>query len=181
MVGIIRYTISLFAIGFASLAWAVSIYDVIELSRQGYSDAEVVNIIRTTGSVFELTAEDIPRLKNLGVSDAIIRSMLMAEPAGSPETESFLSDPVNDFIEEITPITSERFYQADSANYEHAASPVLTPHHFAVQSQTGHAGRCHAPSDCRPCASPPHGGGRPHAGRGSLQLGSIPPRNPLAL
>ena len=80
MVGIIRYTISLFTVAFASLAWAVSIYDVIELSRQGYSDEEVVKIIRSTGSVFELTAEDIPRLKNLGVSDAIIRSMLM-EPS----------------------------------------------------------------------------------------------------
>jgi len=133
MVGIIRYTISLFAIGFVSLAWAVSIYDVIELSRQGYGDEEVVNIIRSTGSVFELTAEDIPRLKNLGVSDAIIRSMLMAEPVASPETESFLNDSVNDLIEEIAPRTSDRFSHADSANYEHAASPVLTTHHFAVQ------------------------------------------------
>ncbi len=133
MVGIIRYTISLFTVGFASLAWAVSIYDVIELSRQGYSDAEVVNIIRTTGSVFELTAEDIPRLKNLGVSEAIIRVMLATEPAESSETGSFLNDAGNDLIEEITPTTSEPLSHADSANYEHATPPTLTPNHFAVQ------------------------------------------------
>ena len=129
MVGIIRYTISLFTVGFASLAWAVSIYDVIELSRQGYSDAEVVNIIRTTGSVFELTAEDIPRLKNLGVGEAIIRVMLATEPAESSETGSFLNDAGNDLIEEITPTTSEPLSHADSANHEQATSP----NHFAVQ------------------------------------------------
>ena len=128
MVGIIRYTISLFAMGFASLAWTVSIYDVIELSQQGYSDEEVVNIIRTTGSVFELTAEDIPRLKNLGVSEAVIRSMLVAELAEPSETGSFLNDAGNDLIEEITPTTSQRLSHADSA-----PSTALTPNRFAVQ------------------------------------------------
>ena len=80
-----------------SLAWAVSIYDVIELSRKGYSDEEIVTIIETTRSVFQLNAEDIPRLKNLGVSEAVIRKMLEAVPVeqeaadmtrtGSPEAE----------------------------------------------------------------------------------------------
>ncbi len=143
MVGIFRYTISLFTIGFASLAWAVSIYDVIELSRQGYSDAEVVNIIRTTGSVFELTAEDIPRLKNLGVSEAIIRVMLAAEPVESSETGSFLNEASNDLIEEITPATSERLSHADSANHEQATSPTLLPNHFAVQNVSEEAAGHH--------------------------------------
>ena len=113
---------------------ANDVYDVIELSRQGYSDAEVVNIIRTTGSVFELTAEDIPRLKNLGVSEAIIRVMLAAEPVESSETGSFLNEAGNDLIEEITPATSERLSHADSANHEQATSPTLSPNHFAVQN-----------------------------------------------
>ena len=72
----IRSTISALAIWCAtgSLAWAVSVYDVIELSRQGYSDEEIVKVIRTTRSVFKLTAEDIPRLKNLGVNEVVNRA-----------------------------------------------------------------------------------------------------------
>ena len=71
-----------------SLAWAVSIYDVIELSRQGYSGEDIVNIVRTTRSVFKLTAADIPRLKELGVSEAVIRVMLESGPANLSGAES---------------------------------------------------------------------------------------------
>ncbi len=156
MVGIIRYTISLFTIGFASLVWAVSIYDVIELSQQGYSDEEVLNIIRSTGSVFELTAEDIPRLKNLGVGEAVIRGMLVVELAESSERGSFLNDAgdgeqippadsaiANDDIEEITPATSEGLSQVDSADHEHAASPPLTPNRFSIHAVSEEAAGGH--------------------------------------
>ena len=49
----------------SSLAGAVSTYDVIELSRQGYSNEQIVDIVRVTGSVFKLTAPDILRLKDV--------------------------------------------------------------------------------------------------------------------
>jgi hypothetical protein len=80
---IIRFTLSTLAIWCVtvSLAGAVNIYDVIELSRQGYGDEEIVDIVRTTRSVFKLTAPDIPRLKELGVSEAVIRVMLDSGPA----------------------------------------------------------------------------------------------------
>jgi hypothetical protein len=63
-----------------SQAWAVNIYDVIELSRSGFADEDIVNIIETTRSVFTLEAEDIPRLKELGVSEGVIRAMLASDP-----------------------------------------------------------------------------------------------------
>ena len=117
------------------------------MTRQGYSDEEVLDIIRSTGSVFELTAEDIPRLKNLGVSEAIIRGMLVVEPAESSETGSFLNDARNDFIEEITPATpSEPLSQADFADHEHAAPLALTPNRFSIQavSEAAAGGHQHA-------------------------------------
>lgn len=74
----------------APLAGAVSTYDVIELSRQGYSDEQLVDIVRITGSVFKLAAEDIPRLKELGVSETVIREMLQSGrgSTGSIEQQS---------------------------------------------------------------------------------------------
>ncbi len=67
---------------------AVSIYDVIELSRQDFSDEQIVRIIRSTGSAFELEAEDIPRLKKLGVSEVIIQTMLKTTPVETPSGHS---------------------------------------------------------------------------------------------
>ena len=92
MIGIIRYMAVLLTSCFASLAWSVSIYDIIELSRQGYSDDEVVRIIQGTGSVFALTAKDIPRLKNLGVSETVIRSMLTTVPANNASAPPLPAD-----------------------------------------------------------------------------------------
>ncbi len=148
MAGMIRYTILLLAIGYAGLAWTVSIYDVIELSRSDFSDEEVVDIIRSTRSAFELTAEDIPRLKNLGVSEAIIRAMLMAPLAESTESGPFLNDPgeheqvphmdstvKNDIV--IIPATSER------SSHD---SPVLISRRFSVKlvAEEAAGGHLHA-------------------------------------
>lgn len=72
----------------ASVAWAVNIYDVIELSRQGYDDEQIVDIVNVTHSVFKLTAADIPRLKELGVSEVVIRVMLESGPADLSGAES---------------------------------------------------------------------------------------------
>ncbi len=74
------------------LASAVSIYDVIELSRNGYSDEAIVDVMEATESVFELTAEDIPRLRNLGVSELVIRKMRETMPAEQRETTVILQD-----------------------------------------------------------------------------------------
>jgi hypothetical protein len=147
MTDMIRYTILSLALGYAGLAWAISIYDVIELSRD-FSDEEVVAIIRSTRSTFELTAEDIPRLKNLGVSEAIIRAMLITQPAESTEKGPFLNatgehDQVslaesavqNDIV--IIPAISER------SSHD---SPVLISRRFSVKlvAEEAAGGHLHA-------------------------------------
>ncbi|NOX70000.1 MAG: hypothetical protein GXP15_12485 [Gammaproteobacteria bacterium] len=88
---IIRATISAVFIWSAtvSVAGAVNIYDVIELSRQGYDDEQIVDIVNVTHSVFKLTAADIPRLKKLGVSEVVIRVMLGSGPVDLSRAESF--------------------------------------------------------------------------------------------
>jgi hypothetical protein len=64
-------------------ALAVNIYDVVELTRRGYSEKEIVGIIDATESVFELTSGDVQGLKNLGISSPVIEAMM--KRSGSPD------------------------------------------------------------------------------------------------
>ncbi len=59
-----------------SPAAAMSIFDTIQLSKNGYSDQAIIDLIEATDSGFALKAEDLSKLKNLGVSEAVIRAML---------------------------------------------------------------------------------------------------------
>jgi hypothetical protein len=53
----------------------VSIGDVIQLTHQHVGDDIIINQIRTTGTVFNLTVDDITVLKQNGVSDPVVREM----------------------------------------------------------------------------------------------------------
>jgi len=97
----------------APMAWAVNTYDVIELSRQGYSDEQLVDIVRTTGSVFRLSAEDIPRLKELGVSETVIREMLQSGRGSSGSVDQ----------------QSGAYFDANGSNN--------TPHRFSLHAASG--------------------------------------------
>jgi len=59
---------------------ALSVYDVIQLSQKNYSDQNIVALIQDTGSAFKLEAKDVVRLKELGLSEPVIRTMLKAIP-----------------------------------------------------------------------------------------------------
>jgi len=65
-------------------AVALSIFDIILLSKKGYADEEIIALIESTDSMFELEAEDLPRMKELQVSEAVIRAMLERVPAEAP-------------------------------------------------------------------------------------------------
>lgn len=67
---------SLFLLGFARVVVGLTILDIIQLSQRGYDNAQIIALIDATNSVFQLEAEDLPRLKRLGVSEAVIRVML---------------------------------------------------------------------------------------------------------
>lgn len=78
----------------ASLS-AISVFDVIRLSQQKYSDGEIVRIIQATDSRFVLSAEDATRLKKEGVTEPVIREMLSRParekadaPAAKPSAKS---------------------------------------------------------------------------------------------
>jgi hypothetical protein len=55
---------------------AISIFDVIRLSQEGYADDEIVKLIRATDSRFILSSEDVLRLRQEGVTETVIREML---------------------------------------------------------------------------------------------------------
>lgn len=76
--------IALFAaLAMATPAGALSIVDIVQLSQNNYSEEAIIKLIDVTSSAFELEAEDVPRLKELGVSEAVIRVMLERVPAAS--------------------------------------------------------------------------------------------------
>ena len=69
-------------------AAALSIVDIIQLSQNDYSEEEIIKLIEVTESAFELEAADLPRLKDLGVREAVIRVMLERVPAAKFGAES---------------------------------------------------------------------------------------------
>jgi hypothetical protein len=154
MTRMIRRTLASLAIGYAGFASAVSIYDVIELSRQDFSDNEVVNIIRTTGSAFELAAEDIPRLKKLGVSETVIQAMLLTTPDEStegmplPGTSEKIpaateGKPVENSVR-VTPVVSRNSPRKKSLDSD--KPPLVMSRRFAVKflSEDAAGGHQHA-------------------------------------
>ncbi len=60
----------------ASIASAVSVDDLVNLKANGLSDAVLVDLIETDGSVFQLSAEDVIALHRRGLSDSVLRAMI---------------------------------------------------------------------------------------------------------
>ena len=83
----------IFLLGASSAASALTILDVIQLSQRNYTDEQIIGIIEATNAVFELEAADLPRLKQLGVSEAVIRVMVRRRPPASTQASSESTDP----------------------------------------------------------------------------------------
>lgn len=50
--------------------------DIINMSKEGVSDEVIIRIIQNSRTVYRLTADDVVRLRNAGVSSAVINYML---------------------------------------------------------------------------------------------------------
>lgn len=55
---------------------AMTMEDVIALSKEGVGDDVIIDQIKATHSSFNLSKDDIIELKNAGVSEAVIRTMI---------------------------------------------------------------------------------------------------------
>ncbi len=65
-------------------AYAVTIRDLVALSKEGVSDAILVALIETDGSRFKLTPDDIRSAKAQGLSDLVIVAMIRTRAASAP-------------------------------------------------------------------------------------------------
>lgn len=65
-----------FTLGIAAPAHAVSLHDLIDLSRAGLSDDILIALVESERSVFHLTPEDLKQLKAQGLSDRLLLHLL---------------------------------------------------------------------------------------------------------
>jgi hypothetical protein len=79
-------------------ALAVSIGDLVQLSRAGLSDDVLVALIETDGTIFSLDASRLIELKRAGLSDRVLMAMLKngreTAPAGRTEAPAEAPPPV---------------------------------------------------------------------------------------
>ena len=70
---------------FAQGAGALSLLDIMEMSRNGYSEAEIGRLLEATGARFEIDAVGLVALQEAAVADALIDRML--DEGGVPPNE----------------------------------------------------------------------------------------------
>jgi hypothetical protein len=76
-----------------SRAYAVSIRDLVELSKEGVSDAVLIALIETDGSRFKMSPDDIRSVRAQGLSDAVIVAMIRTRPASAPLRDGAAESP----------------------------------------------------------------------------------------
>ncbi len=129
---------------------AMTVYDVIQLSKKNYSDQDIIALIETTDSAFELKADDIPRLVELGVNEPVIQVMLSATP--DTASDQFATIPVNNKpvsetvnagtgSEKLVPraeIDSEPLTEPDSGRHHHQAINLSGIRLFVLRDEGGY-------------------------------------------
>lgn len=122
-----------FLLGASHAAVALTILDIVQLSQRNYSDAQIIGIIEATNAVFELEAADLPRLKELGVSEAVIRVMLRRRPPPATQVSGEPADPTRGAVPTVpgrsttTPVPAASLADlAQRANAQHQATRSAT-------------------------------------------------------
>ena len=82
-----------FAVSFVSRADALTIRDVIELSKAGVSDQVLLALIQVDDRVYTLDADAVRQMKDAGVSDAVMLALIhagreAAQAAAAPGAEA---------------------------------------------------------------------------------------------
>lgn len=128
-----RFILSLlFAAGVASPAYAVSLRDLVDLSKQGLSDELLIALVEAEKSVFHLNAADVKSLKEQGLSDRLLIHLLQT-PTLRPVQEPQLH------IADVRPDRAPEPAQVVIVDrVETIAVPVYVPVVVAGRSQRGH-------------------------------------------
>jgi hypothetical protein len=133
----------------ASQAFAVSVRDLIELTREGVTDAVLVALIETDGSRFTLNADAIRDLRNQGLSDTVIVAMIRtarpardnphpvkaAPPVETDDRESPVASPAR--TESRRPVVVEQHVtqQVEVRTTREVERPVYVPVYVAVPTR----------------------------------------------
>lgn len=85
--------IGLAVLAFSSVASALTIHDVIELSKAGVSDEVLLELIQVDHRVYTIDADAVKRMKTGGVSDAVMLAMIRAGRAVAPSDAAAVPPP----------------------------------------------------------------------------------------
>lgn len=127
--------IALFLVFTVPAIWAISLYDIIQLTKKGYRDDQIIAMIDATGSRFETDADTLLTLKREGVHEKVIQAIIAASdgpPAAQPPASS------NDPSWRTAPVQPAE-QPGESRPHEHAADAT----------RSGSAGAMVAPSRVR--------------------------------
>ena len=128
-----RFILSLlFAAGVAAPAYAVSLRDLVDLSKQGLSDELLIALVEAENSVFHLNAADVKSLKEQGLSDRLLIHLLQT-PTLRPAEEPRLH--IADARPERAPAPAQVVIVD---RVETIAVPVYVPVAVAGRSPRGH-------------------------------------------
>lgn len=119
---------------------AISLYDVIQLSKAKYSDSRIIELIQTTNSRFQLDAEAVINLKQAGVSEKVIKAIIEAsEPRKSDEGPSPQEELEREPSE--TPADHQHTHQRDQEeeNSETSSGHQHQQEHEAVKENAEHS------------------------------------------
>jgi len=130
-----------------SQVMAITVYDVIQLSKKSYSDQDIIALIEATDSAFELQADDISRLAELGISEPVIQAMLKAVPTGQPAEHvpdrapgQYVTNPEDNqsgHVTAIAGITSDKLVARAEISLETMDEPGSGRHHHQVITVSG--------------------------------------------
>jgi hypothetical protein len=123
------------AISFASQANALTVRDVIELSRAGVSDQVLLALIDVDHRVYTLDAGAVKEMKNAGVSDAVLLAMIHAgrEPASAAPLASADTQPSIPGVQTpVSPAPQPQVVVIDHSDMQPAVREVPVPVAVAV-------------------------------------------------
>ncbi len=90
---------------------ALTNQDIVRMTKASFGDSTIVKMIETHGSSFDLSVDALLRLKELGVSQAVIQAMLSTDAERKPTvaTASATAAPAPSATVSVKPAESTQF------------------------------------------------------------------------